>query len=133
MASGGKRPPVPDGGKTMQLDALVDELEEVAPPPGLGHGETRPPPLPPKKTSKGMLVVGIVIVLLAAGLGIGAGAYLMGTPDAPPPEALTDPPRPGAPADPDRSPYPPEADEGSGEAGDDSDVVQLDEVLVGAE
>lgn len=120
MAQGGKRAPVPDGGKTMQLDAVVDELEEVALPPNLAA----PPPLPPKKTSKGMVIVGVVIVLLAAGLGIGAGAFLMGTSDAP--EATAEAATPEATG----------ADEVSAPADDEegeADIVQIDEVVVGAE
>lgn len=128
MAQGGRRREVPDGGKTMQLDAVVDELEEIAA-PDLG-GSTKPPPLPPKKASKGALIAGVVIVLLAAALGVGAGAILLGEPEAPagptPPVAREG----AAPSEPAAADAPTDEAEAPG---DEGDVVQIDEVVFGAQ
>lgn len=65
------------GGATMQLDAVVDDMEELAP-PALSHAEGAPPPLPPKKVSTGMWVAGGAVVLVAAGLALGVGFMLFG-------------------------------------------------------
>jgi len=95
----------------MQIDAFVDGMEELG---DLGPGAPLPPPLPPKKASKGMWIVGVLVVLLAAGLGIGAGWFLLAgqQPTAP----LPVPPAPRPVAEPVEPEAPPE-------------VMQLDEVV----
>lgn len=91
----------------MQIDAI--DLQDLG---ELGIGGELPPPLPPKKTSKLTWIIGALVVLLAAGLGIGAGFFLLaGSSDDPPPAAA-----PSAPPAP-----------------DEADVVQMDEVVFGAE
>jgi hypothetical protein len=84
------------GNRTMQVDALVEELEEGVAVPhdalaqiladarGAERPQTSmPPPLPPKKVGAGTIVAGVVIVLLAAGGGIFFGMKFMGAPPAP--------------------------------------------------
>jgi hypothetical protein len=111
-----------DPGRTMQIDALVDELEDLGPPSDFGPA---PPPLPPKRAGKTMWIVGALVVLLMAGLGIGLGVFLFGAPE---PSAATRAPAPApvpqpSPAEPSTPPAPAEP----------RDVVQMDEVVFGAE
>jgi hypothetical protein len=110
-------------GMTMQLDAVVDGMEDVAVAPDVSHAMSRPPPLPPARISKGMWIVGALIVLAMAGLGIGAGAYMLGGGgDAPTATAATPAPAPTAAPTPEVAVEP-----GEGEA--PSGVVQLDEIV----
>jgi len=76
-------------GATMQLDAIVDDLEEFETPGDLAHALSGPPPLPPKKASKAMWVVGGLVVLIASGAAVGIGLFLFGgsEPAAPATEA----------------------------------------------
>lgn len=108
MAGPSKR--VPHAGETMQIDALVESMEELG---NLGPGASLPPPLPPKKASKAMWIVGALVVLLAAGLGIGAGWFLLvdGAPSAAP------------------SPTPAPPEPAAAGAPDEPEVMQLDEVV----
>jgi len=90
----------------MQIDAI--DLQDLG---ELGIGGELPPPLPPKKTSKLTWIIGALVVLLAAGLGIGAGFFLFaGSSEEPPAAAPSAPPAPVEP-----------------------DVVQMDEIVFGAE
>jgi hypothetical protein len=77
-----------DAGATMQIDAFVDELEDVG-----ARGPSRPPPLPPKKPGKLAWVAGILVVLLMAGLGVGLGLTVFGVEDdgGPGPVVVTNP------------------------------------------
>src|SRR5688500_2959931 len=91
-----------DPGATMQIDALVDDMEDVDDPNAFGV--SRPPPLPPKKPAKIMYVIGVLVVLLAAGLGVVAGLFFFGylgpttapetvaMPPPPPPQPAPEPP-----------------------------------------
>lgn len=106
----------------MQIDALVDQMQDLG---DLGPGAALPPPLPPKGTSKVTWIVGAIVVLLAAGLGIGAGWYLLADREQAPSVTSTARPAPPAPAEPaaaEPAPAEPAAD-----------VVQMDEVVFGAE
>lgn len=95
----------------MQIDAFVDGMEELG---DLGPGASLPPPLPPKKASKGMWIVGVIVVLLAAGLGIGAGWFILAGETAPVAPAVVPAPAPApASAEPEAAP----------------EVMQLDEVV----
>ncbi|HJL20565.1 MAG TPA: hypothetical protein RMH99_33215 [Sandaracinaceae bacterium LLY-WYZ-13_1] len=130
MARGGSDRPVPDGGRTMQLDAVVDDLEEVAP-PDVGTG--RPPPLPPKKPKTALYVVAGIVILLAAGLGVGAGAVLLG--DDPAPEGAAAPPPDAAPgeaqpATAEAAETAPPADEPADEAEGEEDVVEVEAFVI---
>ncbi|MFK7990295.1 MAG: hypothetical protein AB8I08_30015 [Sandaracinaceae bacterium] len=119
---------LPGGGQTMELDAVVDQLEEIAPPPGgLGAG---PPPLPPKKSSPLMYLLAVVVVLAMGGLGIVAGSFLLGTeePSATAAPAEPEPVEPVAEsATPEAEAAAPEAESAEGEPA--PDVVQLEEVV----
>lgn len=124
--AGKRRGEIRDAGATMQVDALVDELEDLGPPSNFGPA---PPPLPPKKASKLVWVVGALVVLLAAALGIGAGIYILGG-ETPPPvtQAPQEIARPAA--------APPAAEPTAAEpapAEPAHDVVQMDEVVFGAD
>ncbi len=111
MAGPSKR--VPHAGETMQIDAFVESMEELG---DLGPGASLPPPLPPKKASRGMWIVGAIVVLLAAGLGIGAGWFLLAGQSPPAPAAMPASPAPAAPQPAEEPEAPPE-------------VMQLDEVV----
>jgi len=81
MTEGGQRKkPVATGGATMQLDAVVDDLEEVPDVGGLADlpRGTAPPPLPPKKAGAGAWIAGVAVVLLMTGAGLGIGYYVLG-------------------------------------------------------
>ena len=117
------------GNRTMQIDAYVDELvdagvdvpsdavlaEVLA--DGIGSPAvpqvSLPPPLPPKKPSKLLISLGVVVVFVAIGAGVYVGSLLLA---GPPPAAVAHP-----------SPQP----------GDDGNAtfvpIELDEVVVGAE
>lgn len=115
MATRRRRPSVShEGGQTMQIDALVDSFEEIAPPPG-GLGAL-PPPLPPKRVSPIVWALMGLVVLAMAGLGIGAGLWLMNR--AEPPPALPAVPEAAAPQAP------------TGAPAEEPDVVQLDDVVL---
>lgn len=103
----------------MQIDAIVDQLEDL----GDSDFGPAPPPLPPKRASKAMWIVGALVVLLMAGLGVGLGVYLFGGSE-PPPAAAAAHPAP-APA--------PEPEPAAERATPEPDVVQMDEVVFGAE
>ncbi len=110
----------------MELDAVVDQMEEIAPPPG--GLAAAPPPLPPKKFSPAMYVVAVTVVALMGGLGIAAGSFLLGgsgaeTHPAAAPTVAPDEPTADA-ADEGDAP-PAETEEGAAEP----DVVQLEEVV----
>lgn len=77
---GRRREPVRDPGATMQIDALVDDMEDVAPPPGT------PPPLPPARERGSALVwiAGALVIVLAIGLAVGVG-WLLFSADEPEP------------------------------------------------
>lgn len=105
--AGKRREDIPDAGATMQIDALTDDLEELGPSvPAL------PPPLPPKKASTAMWVIGVLVVVLMMALGVGAGFVLFGSEPAPVVQPAAEPREPEetapAPAD---------------------DVVQMEEVV----
>lgn len=120
------------GGMTMQLDAVVDSMEDVAVAPDVGPVMSRPPPLPPPKISKGMWIVGVLIVLAMAGLGIGAGAYMLGSGgDTPTATAPSTPATPGPTAGTPSEGTPGEGtpSEGTPSEGEPSGVVQLDEIV----
>lgn len=108
----------PDPGATMQIDAIVDQLEDL----GDSDFGPAPPPLPPKRASKAMWIVGALVVLLMAGLGVGLGVYLFGGSE-PAPAAVAAPPPPAA----------PEPAPAVDRAEPQPDVVQMDEVVFGAE
>ncbi len=74
--AGKKREDIPDAGATMQLDAIVDDLDDIAAPGG--YGPSMPPPLPPKKVSPVVWVIGGLVVALMIALGVGAGFVLFG-------------------------------------------------------
>jgi hypothetical protein len=95
----------------MQIDAFVDGMEDLG---DLGPGAPLPPPLPPKRASKAMWIVGVIVVLLAAGLGIGAGWFILAGETAPVAPAAVPAPAPAP---------PPAAPEAAPE------VMQLDEVV----
>src|SRR5262245_32924409 len=110
-----------DPGATMQVDALVedyDDADDAAPYPAA------PPPLPRKKASALAIVLGVVVVLLAAGLGIFGGVMFFGLFSEPAPvvprvSAVPAPPRHvEAPEEAPAPPAPP------------ANVVQLDEVVI---
>jgi len=80
------------GNQTMQVDALLEEIDDgVAVPDdalaqiladsgGGAAGLSAPPPLPPKSVGKGTIIAGVLIVLLAAGGGIFFGMSFLGEP-----------------------------------------------------
>jgi hypothetical protein len=113
----------PDPGATMQIDAIVDQLEDL----GDSDFGPAPPPLPPKRASKAMWIVGALVVLLMAGLGVGLGVYLFGGSE-PAPAAVAAPPAPALPA-----PAPAAPEPAVDRAEPQPDVVQMDEVVFGAE
>jgi hypothetical protein len=136
MAKGRRRSAeASDGNRTMQLDAVVDELEEVAPPPDVGADAAAPPPLPPKKPSKAIWIVGALVIVVAAGLGIGVGVFLLGdeepaaTAAGAEGEATGATPRETAAPPADQGEAGDQADDGAEGEGDD--VVQMDEVVFG--
>lgn len=95
----------------MQLDGVADQLEELDLPPELADRliSRVPPPLPPRRFSPIAWAAVIAVVLLAAGLGLGAGYYLLGW-------WHTDTAAPAP------------AEETEGEGG--HDVVRIDEVVI---
>lgn len=99
----------------MQIDALVDSFEEIAPPPG-----ALPPPLPPKRVSTIVWVLMGLVVVAMAGLGIGAGLWLMNR--AEPPPALPAVPEAAAPQAP--------TEVAPTEEPAAEDVVQLEDVVL---
>ncbi len=79
------------GNRTMQVDALVEEvsgdidvpndvLAQVLPDPGVPQ-VSKPPPLPPERVGKGTIIAGVLIVVLAAGGGIIFGMKFLGEPE----------------------------------------------------
>jgi hypothetical protein len=81
------------GNKTMQVDALLEEvagdvavpddaLAHVLPDAGGPPQVSKPPPLPPKRVGMGTIIAGVVIVVLAAGGGIIFGMKFLGEPEA---------------------------------------------------
>lgn len=90
----------------MQIDAFVDEMQDLG---DLGPGGALPPPLPPKKPSAIKWVLASLVVLVAAGLGIGAGWFFFAS-------------------DADGSATAPAVEEPIG-----GEVLQLDEVVFGGE
>lgn len=118
MARDEKRGPA--GGATMQLDAIADDLEEFDA-PDLAHQMSAPPPLPPKKAGKGVWIAGALVVILATGLGLGVGLYVLNRSPEP---AATD----QAVAEP--ATQAEQGAEATGEAGADGEnVVSLEEVV----
>ncbi len=101
----------------MQIDAIADDLEDLGPPSDFGAA---PPPLPPKRVSKGVWIAGAVVVVLMVALGIGAGVVLLGGDE---PAAATQ----GAATEPSAEP------EAPAEGPAEGNVVQMDEVVFGAE
>lgn len=88
---------------TMQLDAVVDDLEEIAAPDLMQvHAMSAPPPLPPKKAGASAWLVGgaVVVIAAAAAVGIGLGLRSMRPGPAPTPAAASEP----APAAPEPAP-----------------------------
>jgi hypothetical protein len=128
--AGRKRQDIPDAGATMQIDAIADELEDYEAADELGAA---PPPLPPQRRSKAAWIVGGLVVLLAAGLGIAAGVVLLGgedpppTPTASPAPAPANPPAPPAAA---ASPTPAPAEAAPAPPGE-REVLQMDEIVFG--
>lgn len=110
------------GGRTMQVDAVADAAEllealsadaagatqipdSMAPPP------MAPPPLPPKKKKPPILVIGVVVAVAAAGLGLWVGGAMMGPAANPASEASAPTPATGtsvatAEAEPEEEPPP---------------------------
>lgn len=84
------------GGETMQLDALVDDFEEVDIP---DLGSHAPPPLPPEKAGFGVWIAGGLVVLLAAGVAIGIGLYLKTSSEPAPAASAPAPPAEEPPAE----------------------------------
>ncbi len=118
------------GGATMQLDAIVDDLEEIDA-PRLG-GAGLPPPLPPKKASRGVWIVGALVVVIATSLGLAVGfAFLTGSSEGEA-SAPAAPGPVGAAASPDSAAEP--SIEGAAPAEDpeeeaEPNVVSLDEIV----
>ena len=101
----GSERPSAVGNHTMQIDAIVDELEsgdeipvdavlaqiladsteeaEAADAAGAAPALPAPPPLPPKKVGKGTIAVGALIVALATAGGILLGMSFLDEPQAP--------------------------------------------------
>ncbi|HBQ16512.1 MAG TPA: hypothetical protein DEF51_37050 [Myxococcales bacterium] len=139
MSEGGKRREnAPGGGATMQLDAVIDDLEEVPDVGGLADlpRGTAPPPLPPKKAGAGAWVAGIAVVALMAGLGLGFGWYVLGwgQTEAEPVADVAE----AEPAEADTAPEEAAPEESGAAEGEEtlpadeesSDVVQLDEFVI---
>lgn len=107
----------------MQLDAIADDLEEVAV-PDLGEGVSQgaPPPLPPKKAGASVWIIGALVVLLATGLGLGVGLYVLNTSTPETPTAAAAPAEP----EPEAAEPEPEASEAEEPA---TNVVSLDDVV----
>ncbi|GAB5541268.1 MAG: hypothetical protein SangKO_010280 [Sandaracinaceae bacterium] len=139
MSEGGKRREnAPGGGATMQLDAVIDDLEEVPDVGGLADlpRGTAPPPLPPKKAGAGAWVAGIAVVALMAGLGLGFGWYVLGwgQTEAEPVADVAE----AEPAEADTAPVEAAPEESGAAEGEEtlpadeesSDVVQLDEFVI---
>jgi hypothetical protein len=116
-----RAPGTPTGAATMQIDALVDDMEEL---PGEEEPAFRgsgPPPLPPKRVNKAVWIVGIFVILLASGLGVGFGILVFGGAKRPPPAVVRT-----APAHPPPAPA-------KAPAAEPPDVVQMDEVVFDVE
>ena len=139
MSEGGKRREnAPGGGATMQLDAVIDDLEEVPDVGGLADlpRGTAPPPLPRKKVGAGAWVAGIAVVALMAGLGLGFGWYVLGwgQTEAEPVADVAE----AEPAEADTAPEEAAPEESGAAEGEEtlpadeesSDVVQLDEFVI---
>ncbi len=137
--------PAPDpgpstvGNRTMQVDALVEEvagdisvpddaLAHVVPDAGVPQ-LSKPPPLPPKRVGVGTIVAGVVIVILAAGGGIIFGMSFLG--DSEPAAEQVAEPAAEAVAEPSAEEGG-DVDEEQLAAGDEAEFVpiQLDEVVV---
>lgn len=116
------RKSIPTGGATMQLDAIADDLEEVAV-PDLGPSMPAPPPLPPKKASTSVWIIGALVVLLATGLGLGVGLYVLNSSTPETPTAAAPPAEPEAPVEPEEAAEPEATDDGT------HNVVSLDDVV----
>lgn len=95
-----RNPGTPDA--TMQLDAVVDDLEEIEAPvlAEMHLDSMAPPPLPPKRAGASAWLVGGLVVVLAACAAIGIGLVLRATRTgaAPTPAAAATPPAPETPA-----------------------------------
>lgn len=144
MSEGGKRREnPPGGGATMQLDAVIDDLEEVPDVGGLADlpRGTAPPPLPPKKAGAGAWVAGIAVVALMAGLGLGFGWYVLGwgqTEAEPVADVAESEPAEAAAAPEEAAPEEAAPEESGAAEGEEtlpadeesSDVVQLDEFVI---
>lgn len=130
MTEGGQRKkPVATGGATMQLDAVVDDLEEVPDVGGLADlpRGTAPPPLPPKKAGAGAWIAGVAVVLLMTGAGLGIGYYVLGWGQpAQAPQAAA----PRAEVEAAEELAEPEQADDQAEAEPAEDVVQLDEFVI---
>lgn len=111
-----KRQDIPDAGATMQIDSIADQLEDYEAADQLGAA---PPPLPPRRGSKAMWAVGGVVVLLAGGLGLTAGIYLLreGASEVPPSAPVVEPATAADPSPPSEG----------------ADVLQMDEFVFGDE
>ncbi|MBX3271944.1 MAG: hypothetical protein KF729_16870 [Sandaracinaceae bacterium] len=90
-----RKPGTPDA--TMQLDAIVDDLEEIEAPALLRS--TAPPPLPPRQPNKSTWLIGGAVVLIAATAAVGVGLALRAPSAGATPAAASAPP-PSAPAAP---------------------------------
>jgi hypothetical protein len=135
-----KRQDIADASATMQIDAIADQLEDYEAQDELGAA---PPPLPPPRRSNAVWLVGGLVVLLAAGLGIAAGVLFSGdssTPTPPPAAVGRAAPEPSAPVAEDRptSPEPtpeqapPEGAEPAGsEPAEAPAVLQMDDIVFG--
>ena len=96
------------GGRTMQLDALPEELIDGLVGEGSGYqladeagaGPSAPPPLPPRSSapagppapagdSKKTMIIAIVVAVLMAVAGVVVGTMVLGEEDPPPAETDT--------------------------------------------
>lgn len=121
---------LPESDKTMQVDALVEEVpDELAgdgepyddslPPqePGAMPVVSKPPPLPKKKSKTPMIILGVFVAILAVGAAIGIAQVMFSGPEpvapAAPPPAVAAPTKVATPAPtPEPSPAEPAQPEG---------------------
>jgi hypothetical protein len=135
--------------RTMQVDALVEEVEEgyageAAPPeaaapveetpfpPAAPMVSARPPPLPKKKSKTGAIVMALVVAAIAIGAAIGVSQVVMGgDPPQPAPQPAVARPTPAPePATVTPSVEPPAS---PAEEGPPRQIMLDDEFVIGSE